>query len=133
MLGEWIESSLVVTSMSRDKSQQHSSLWPILAGWFATLLALLILLVRSLGRDSKERRGGSRKLNQASVSAESAMLSKPDRSDAQGTIKEVQDAVGIASTIVGIAGAAVFFASGWLYESHWYGYYGLRLSETTIA
>ena len=132
MLGEWIESSLAVTSMSRDKSQQHSSLWPILAGWFATLLALLILLVRSLGRDSEERRGGSRKLNQASVSAESAMLSKPDRSDAQGTIKEVQDAVGIASTIVGIAGAAVFFASGWLYESHWYGYYGLRLSETTI-
>jgi len=42
------------------------------------------------------------------------------------------DVVGVAATAVTVVGASIFFIAGWVYESHWYGFYGIDISQTSI-
>jgi hypothetical protein len=39
----------------------------------------------------------------------------------------------IGSAAITIAGAAIFYIAGWVYEAHWYGYYGVEVSQLDIA
>jgi hypothetical protein len=43
------------------------------------------------------------------------------------------DVIGISTTAVTLAGAAIFFVSGWFYEARWYGFYGLNISQLRLS
>jgi hypothetical protein len=43
------------------------------------------------------------------------------------------DVIGISTTAVTLAGAAIFFVSGWFYEARWYGFYGLNISQLQLS
>lgn len=43
------------------------------------------------------------------------------------------DVLGIASVAISLVGAAIFYVSGWVYEAHWFGFYGIHLSQIDIS
>lgn len=43
------------------------------------------------------------------------------------------DVLGIASLAISLVGAAIFYVSGWVYEAHWFGFYGIHLSQIDIS
>lgn len=43
------------------------------------------------------------------------------------------DIIGISTTAITLGGAAIFFVSGWFYESKWYSFYGLEISQLSLS
>jgi hypothetical protein len=43
------------------------------------------------------------------------------------------DVIGFASAAVALIGAAIFYLAGWIYEAHWYAFYGLDVAQLNLA
>lgn len=42
------------------------------------------------------------------------------------------DVLGLTSVAITLVGAAIFYAAGWIYESRWYAYYGIEVSQLNL-
>lgn len=43
------------------------------------------------------------------------------------------DVIGLTSVAITLVGAAIFYIAGWMYEAHWFSYYGIDISQLSLS
>ncbi len=46
---------------------------------------------------------------------------------------KISDILSFASAILAFVSAAIFYIAGWVYEAHWYSFFGINLSQIKIS
>lgn len=124
---------------NRRPSPDRNILWAVLGGWMAFQITLLFILLRRVAQLPQ---------NTPSVPVTLPALPKPatvtndstaglgaslgDSAQREKNSIINWDVFGVASATVALAGAAIFYVSGWMYEAQWYGYYGVPLMQISL-
>ena len=121
----------------KDKRDQHNWLW---AGG---LLGAISALVTVLMLEKFQRKGcQNQPVTDTSdivpqvIGSSSQINDIPLEVTAEEVVgdneKKGWSITNLASAFIPIASAAIFFISGWVYEAHWYGYFGLNIFQNVI-
>lgn len=42
------------------------------------------------------------------------------------------DVLGLTSAAIALVGTAIFFISGWIYEAHWFSFFGVNIAQLSL-
>lgn len=122
------------------KSDQHRE--ENYAFYLFTLLGLLIQTL-AVFRLLKDRRNSDSPIAQSRVAQQMPGV-VPASAPTQSEAKDVGETnssdqwsmfrriMGWASAIITLIGAAIFYVAGWVYEAHWFGFYGIDSSRLAL-
>lgn len=127
--------------MKREENHTRTTLLLIILTWIIAQFAILLVVLKQLLR-RRERQKASHPRRPQSPPAEgiaSRPVSKQESAEKQetapgaGRLAPYWDVIGLTSAAVTVIGAAIFYIAGWTYEVHWYGYYGIEISQIDLS
>lgn len=122
--------------MNRQEHNTRDSMWLLVLGWLAAQSAILLAILTRVLRRKEERPVPEVQRPQATaIPTSSAEASQEKFEDESGAsrLAPYWDVIGLTSVAITIAGAATFYIAGWFYEAHWYGYYGIEVSQIELV
>lgn len=105
-----------------NNQRDNSSLWFLLGGFLS--VTLIAFYNHLLSRPATPP---------ASPPQPIQLIRVPEQSAHEEPESVNWDVIGFASAATTLIGTSIFFLSGWIYESRWYGFYGLRATDLELT
>lgn len=123
--------------MPKQNREENHGIYIFVLGWIAALLLAitfhLVRLFRNQGSNFAPPQLSESRIAPAVQETEQAKTEPPSSGTGVASpITPFWDVLGLSSVAVTIAGAAIFYIAGWVYEANWYGYYKIEISQVGL-